>query len=276
MVLYREAVVDDIMRSLILTGHRLPKRATLAIKKSWFTIDISDNNRRVGLMHNINFWTKKDLFLATMFFLKLDMRLTNPSTGNGELGLRKLLLGQRSLSTLMRVLKREEMRTQLDMLRMLLRFKYEPEHLGGLSVLGVPPEEVGKFKYEGWGVGQRKFIGIDALVMKEAVRRKLHLQNHYVDMMIYGCINKRSWRDIRTPTSKPAQESESEDDLDEEDEEMGHDKPRLFEGDSDEEKEEEDDGGELAEETDQIRFDVQSRAKIKTPRLGNFEDNPGM
>ena len=111
MILFREAVVDDIMRSLAREGHRLPRGVTLAIKKIWFTIDISDNCRRIGLLHNAKFWTNKDLFLATMFFLKLDMRLTHPSTGNGEIGLRKMLLAQRSLSTLAKVLRREELRT---------------------------------------------------------------------------------------------------------------------------------------------------------------------
>ncbi len=265
MVLFREEVVNDIMRSLILEGHRLPKRVTLVIKKIWFTIDISDNARRVGLMHNTKFWANKDLFLATMFFLKLDMRLTHPATGNGELGLRKMLLGQRSLSTLARVLKREEMRTQVEMLAMIVRFNYEPERHRDMSILGVAPDEVGKLQYEGWGARKTKFIGIDELVMREALRRKLNLANHYVDMMIYGYIDKKRWVDIRTRMPAPVEEVESEDESDE-DEGPEDERMRLFADDSDEEQG--NDGDDENEEMDLDEYNLDSKGGTKHQKLG--------
>lgn len=211
MVLFREAVVDDIMHSMLKEGHRMPKLMTVIIKKIWFTIDIADNRRRVGLMHNFKFWSSKDLLFATMFFLKLDMRLTNPANGNGEVGLRKMLLGQRSLSTLALVLRRDEMKTSLDMLRMLVRFSYEPANPKGLSILGVPPEEIGRLQYEGWGLKSTKFIGVDDLVLREAVKRKLNLHSQYVEMMIYGFIDQDTWEDVRTPIPQQVGEVHSED-----------------------------------------------------------------
>ena len=210
MILFREAVVDDILRSLAAEGHRVPKPTRLTVKKIWFTLDISDNARRIGLMHNTTFWSNKDLFLATMFFLKLDMRLTHPSAGNGEIGLRKMLLGQRSLSTLANVLRREEMKTQVDMLRMIVRFNYEPSRHRQMDIMGVPSHEIGRLQYEGWGAKPTKFIQIDELVMREAVKRKLNLQNYYVDMMIYGYINKKTFQDIRTPMQAEQGEAEEE------------------------------------------------------------------
>ena len=225
MILFREAVVDDILESLTAEGHRVPKRTRLTIKKIWFTIDISDNARRIGLMYNTTFWSNKDLFLATMFFIKLDMRLTHPSAGNGEIGLRKLLLGQRSLSMLAKVLRREEMRTQVDMLRMIVRFNYEPPRHGHMDIMGVPGHEIGKLQYEGWGVRRTKFIQIDELVMREAIKRKLDLQNYYVDMIIYGYINKKTFQDIRTPVRKQedeAVEGEEDDTSSGEDEEADY------------------------------------------------------
>lgn len=219
MILFREAVVDDILRYLAAEGHRVPKQTRLTIKKIWFTIDISDNARRIGLMHNTSFWSNKDLFLATMFFFKLDLRLTHPTAGNGEVGLRKMLLGQRSLSMLAKVLKREEMRTQVDMLRMIVRFNYEPPRHRQMDIMGVPSHEIGKLQYEGWGVKNTKFIQIDELVMREAVKRKLNLQNYYVDMMLYGYINKKTFQDIRTrmPKQEDETEEDSEDDTSSED-----------------------------------------------------------
>ena len=208
MILFREAVVDEILESLAAEGHRVPKRTRLTIKKIWFTIDISDNARRIGLMHNTTFWSNEDLFLATMFFIKLDMRLTHPAAGNGEIGLRKMLLGQRSLSMLAKVLRREEMRTQVDMLRMIVRFNYEPPRHRHMEIMGVPSHEIGKLQYEGWGARGTKFIQIDELVMREAVKRKLNLHKYYLDMLIYGYINKKTFQDIRSPIPKQKDKAE--------------------------------------------------------------------
>lgn len=231
MILFREAVVDDIIRSLAAEGHRVPKRTRSTIKKIWFTIDISDNARRIGLMHNTTFWSNKDLFLATMFFIKLDMRLTHPTAGNGETGLRKLLFGQRSLSTLAKVLRREEMRTQVDMLRMIIKFNYEPPGHRQMDMMGVPSHEIGRLQYEGWGVRNSKFVQIDELVMREAVKRKLNLRNYYVDMVIYGYIDKKTFQDIRTPMRE--QDGEVEGDWENEtssDDDEGADKSGLRPG----------------------------------------------
>ena len=210
MILFREAVVDDILGSLALEGHRVPQRTRLTIKKIWFTIDISDNARRIGLMHNTTFWSNKDLFLATMFFIKLDMRLTHPTAGNGEIGLRKMLLGQRSLSMLAKVLRREELKTQVDMLRMIVRFNYETPRHRHMEIMGVPSKEIGKLQYEGWGARSTKFIQIDELVMRETVKRKLNLPIFYADMMMFGYIDKQTFQDIRTPMGTQADEAEPE------------------------------------------------------------------
>ena len=201
MILFREAVVDDIVRSLYYEGHRLPKRASLAIKKIWFTLDVPDNRRRIALMHNHQFWTSQDLFVATMFIVKLDMRLTCPVSGNGETLLRRMLLNQRSLSTLARVLRREELKNQLDLLRMIVRYSYVPGRPPKNSVLGVPPHEVGRLSYEGWGRGRVKFLGVDHLIAGESCKRELNLGASYIDFVLYGYIRKTGdvWEDIMTP-----------------------------------------------------------------------------
>ena len=199
MVLFREKVVEDIVRSLYLEGHRMPVRVTLVIKKLWFTLDLSDNLRRVALMHNEQFWTSKDLSIATLFFLKLDMRLTDPVTGTGSLGLRKMLLNQRSFSTLARVLQRKEMKRQLDMLRMKVRYNYNPPFRPRFDILGVKPHEVGRLQYEGWGHRKTRFIPIDELVGREALKRKLNMHHLFMDMMIYGYINRETFEDFKDP-----------------------------------------------------------------------------
>lgn len=66
----------------------------------------------------------------------------------------------------------------------------------------------------------------------------MNLQNHYVDMMVYGYVDKKTWEDIRRPAPQPelqVEESETDDDDDgegdwetssESDEEFGSGKGR--------------------------------------------------
>lgn len=198
MITYRERVVKEILICLSNEGLFLPTAATLTLKKIWFTIDIGDNGRRIGILHNTKFWTDRDLFIATMFFLKLDMRLTNPLTGTGEIGLRNMLLGQRSLATLLRVLKRQELLTDLELLRMMVRYDHRPARHHArhpMMMMSVPRHEVGQLSREGWGSTPKPMLRIDELVMREGVRRRLRMQDKYVDMMLYGFVDKRTFED---------------------------------------------------------------------------------
>lgn len=198
MILFREQVVAEILALMAADGHHMPSGTSLTLKKIWFTIDIPDNTRRVGFLHNKRFWLDEDLFLATEFIIKLDMRLTHPVSGNGDTGLRRMLLGQRSLSTLWRVLKREEMRTQLDMLRMMVRWSYEPRVPTTEDIMGIPPHEFGCLQWEGWGTRGHfcKMMQIDELVMREAIKRGLNLHEAWLDMMLDGYVDKETWTDI--------------------------------------------------------------------------------
>ena len=83
-----------------------------------------------------------------------------------------------------------------------MRFSYVRDEFRDQPILGVPPHEIGRLQYEGWGLGERKFVQIDELVMTEAIRRGLNMENHHVNMMIYGYIDKSKWEDIRTPLPK--------------------------------------------------------------------------
>ncbi|KAI4131113.1 MAG: hypothetical protein LQ347_003111 [Umbilicaria vellea] len=197
MVLFREKVVHEIIACLAAEGHFLPKRASLVIKKIWFMMDIPDNLRRIGLIHNKTFWEDRDLFVATWFFIKLDMFLTDPVDGNGETRLRKMLFAQRSLSILWKVLKREQMATPYEMMQMFVRWRYHPEpRHRGMSICGVPANKLGTGELEGWGTGTAVLLRPDELVMREAIRRKMGLHQKYMDMMLWGYIDKKTGEDI--------------------------------------------------------------------------------
>lgn len=197
MILFREKVVDEIISCLAAEGHRLPKRASLVIKKIWFTMDIGDNHRRIGLIHNTAFWGDQDLQIATWFFMKLDMRFTDPVDGNGEIRLSQMLFAERSLSTLWKVLKRERVVTAYELLQMYVRWNHLPaQRHWGTRICGVPGNAVGRGQLEGWGVGREKLLRPDELIVREAIRRRLDLDTEYLHMMLWGYIDPSTFEDI--------------------------------------------------------------------------------
>jgi hypothetical protein len=173
----------------------MPERCEMVMKKIWFIMDIPDNNRRIGTIQNLEIFTDVDLFFATMFFVKMDMRFTDPITGSGKDGMRRLLLSQPSLSTFWRTLKRTALISKLDVMKLFVRWKYQPhENECGQSIFGIPPNETGIVQFEGWGrTGSRvKLQRPDELILKESIRRNLNLHEKYTDMFLWGYVNPRT------------------------------------------------------------------------------------
>ncbi|KAI9794512.1 MAG: hypothetical protein M1833_000372 [Piccolia ochrophora] len=190
MVTYREKVVSDILAAMGEQGHILPNRTSLTLKRLWLTMDVPSNAKRIGLFHNESFWTDEDLYVATMFFFKLDMCLNDPVDGHGETTLRRLLLGQSSLTPLWQILRRTALTTRLEILRLYVRYSWVPaEPNRGMSVLGVPANEVGKGCMERRGKGDQRLLRVDELVMRESERRSLGMEEYYIYMLLYGFID---------------------------------------------------------------------------------------
>lgn len=199
MVLFRESIVTEVIRCLGIEGHFMPRRVSLTIKKIWFTMDIGDNVHRTGTIHNRRFWTDEDLYLATLFFIKLDLCFTHPVTGTGEVGVRKMLLGQRSLSTLLLVLKRRQLLNQSEVMCMLVKWDFhltEQQREERKTLWGVPQYEVGGLSLEGWVMTGQKLNQVDELVMREAIKRRLHIHENYMDMILYGYVQKSTFEDV--------------------------------------------------------------------------------
>ncbi|KAK2736878.1 hypothetical protein FQN55_001373 [Onygenales sp. PD_40] len=210
MICFREMVCHQIITILAEDGVPVPDRCESTMKKIWFLMDIPDNARRVGMVMNKKIFTDEDLFFATLFFVKLDMRFTDPVTGSGKDGMRRMLLSQPSLSTLWRTLRRTTLISKLDVMKMYARWKYQPRaDQRGQSIFGIPPEEVGIMQYQGWG---RTGNGIrlqrpDELLLKESIRRKLELQTKYTDMFLWGYINPRTMENFEPVTRRRELES---------------------------------------------------------------------
>ena len=198
MVIYRERAVRDILACLAREGHRTPKTMPLTLKKMWLTMDIATSARRVQFMHNEKYWTDNDLFNVQLFIGKLDMMFNDPFAGPGDDGLRKLMLGQKGLGPLCRLLKREQYTDVLEILEAAVRYSYTPkEEHRRFSIFGIRPSEVGRGHLEGWGLGRVHLYRPDELVMRESCRRNLRLDKHVLNMMCWGYVDKKTGENIK-------------------------------------------------------------------------------
>ncbi|GAQ08911.1 hypothetical protein ALT_6232 [Aspergillus lentulus] len=187
MILFREAVVKDIMERMADKGWKLPNRCATVVKKLWFLMDIPDNRRRTWTIRKKTLWTDNDLFLAAYFIVQLDMLFTDSRARKKQGSMRRLLMAQPSLTLLSDVLREGALTTHYETLKAYVRWQYIPRaHEAGLFVFGVPPNEVGSLQWEGYGRMARnvKFQRPDELVLREIKGRNLDVQRMYVDIIL--------------------------------------------------------------------------------------------
>ncbi|EXJ60442.1 hypothetical protein A1O7_04594 [Cladophialophora yegresii CBS 114405] len=210
MVLHREKVIHELMTVFAEDGVPLPARCALALKRLWFMLDIPDNARRIGFVHNKTLMTDLDLYFCACFITKLDMRLNDPISGEKRDGMRKLLLAQRSFTRILGVLKREIWTTRFDVLREWVRMKHvvvEPDE-AGLDMFGVPAREIGRGRLEYWGLKTeedvgRKLHGLlrpDQLIVREAIKRGMRFEKHYLRFLLYGYVGPDTLEDYAPRT----------------------------------------------------------------------------
>lgn len=188
----------DILAALAREGHRMPADMSLTLKKVWVVMDVATTTQRISLVHNEAWFTDQDCWNAQCFVMKLNMRFNEPMTGVGDDGLMRVMLGQRGLTPLCRLLKREAFREDWEVLQAAVRYCYEvePEHQG-LPMFGIAARNIGKGHLEGWGKGKIHLFRIDELVMRESVRRRLDLDDHLLYMALWGHVDPVTMRDIR-------------------------------------------------------------------------------
>lgn len=178
MVIWRQGVCKDIVIQLAVKGLRCPAGTLDTLKRLWFLMDLPLNAHRIACIRSSTYFTNTHLAHAQAFVLKLDMAFTEPAgqlsppappgatatqarfANAGFVGcsLRELLLAERHLSSLWRVLRGRSWdattpgtntpMTRLDVLRLWLRHKYHhppniPEDVRQLPILDIPWWELG-------------------------------------------------------------------------------------------------------------------------------------
>jgi hypothetical protein len=211
MVVHRQRVVRDILACMAREGHRMPRSMGLSLHKMWLLMDVATTRRRVRLLHNEVLFADQDLYNWAMFFVKLEMRFNDPTDGPGDDGLRRLMLGQRGLTPLRQLLKRERFLEVGEVAAASVRYScsVEAQHRG-LSILGVPAQEIGRGHLEGWGQGRVHLCRPDELLMREACRRRLELHEHVMPMLLWGYVDPVSKENIQV-TAEEMYVSDEED-----------------------------------------------------------------
>ena len=203
-------------------GVPFPRRCKEVLLKFWFILDIPDNARRVGYIHNERLFGELDLYFGMCVVVRLDMLFNDPVGTEKRDGGRRMVLAQRSLTSLVLVLKGEIWKTKVEVLREWVRWKFDPRDedvrdLGenrGEGIFGVPLEECGSLKKQWWGE-KRKLEGMnkrmnengeqgdvlwllrpDQLIVREVVRRGLRFRKHVLRCMLYGYVDPRTLGDL--------------------------------------------------------------------------------
>lgn len=233
MILFRANTTRSILETL-LYDHQfwLPPEIGETLGKLWFMMDIPVTGSRILLVKNRRYFTDQNLELAQLFFAKLDMALNHPGLGSeGKLHMRKMLLAQKSLSVMDRVLKRQACRNHLEALQMYVRWRYDRGKDGhlGWNVLGVSSDLLGGLEKEGWGdhlKGRPKFPGPegvrregphpphrrrlfrpDELISRESIRRGFRQNTKaFMHRLLSGYHNPNTlerWRPARVPDNWP-------------------------------------------------------------------------
>lgn len=211
MVAHRERTVRDILACLARAGHRMPKSMPLTVKKIWLIMDIATTAQRISLCHNETWLTDIDCYNAQFFIIKLLLMLNEPMSQHGDDGMIRVFLGQRGLTPLCKLLKREKYLNDHDILKLCSKYSYYPaEEHKDLQMFGVKPEDIGKGHLEGWGKGKIHLFRIDEIVMRESTRRKLNLDDHLLYMMLWGHVDPETGKDIE-PSYEEMYMSDEED-----------------------------------------------------------------
>lgn len=182
LAIYREKVIHALYHAFAARGVPLPGAPTdrspstfcNSLHKLWFIFDIPDNPRRIQYVHTHSLVSDGDLANILTFVVKLDMICNSPTGAEKRDGVRKLLMANcRGFETILKVVRREEWKNELDLFRAWTRYGFQldredgraqqagggwvplgltpEEHEESKTVFGIPKTEVGILKREFWG-----------------------------------------------------------------------------------------------------------------------------
>lgn len=155
-------------------------------------MDLPTNEDRATVIRTKRYFTDLDMFGAAVLLVKLTMRFNDPLYGPDHGLLLELMLGQRGLTPLWRLLRGKGYTTVAEVGRLKIRYDVRPttrERKKGLPVMGVPVHEMGRHHLEGWGSGDEHLLRPDELVVREGARRGIEAHDYVESMAVYGMVD---------------------------------------------------------------------------------------
>jgi hypothetical protein len=206
MILHRQKVVRGILTMLGLEGHRVPKGVEGALMKFWAVMEMKETKLRLSFLRDREIWADADIILFQLFLVKLDMRFEDAVLGNGLCGLGHMLLCQKSLSVLWRVLSgKTKLRYDetTDMIvKTYINDELDLDNHGWLDDEvdnNVPEEQWGLLSLEGWDEGGEKMDTAVDMVIMEGARRGLNVHQYLLDFVLYGWVDRVTGENLPLP-----------------------------------------------------------------------------
>ncbi|KAI5461345.1 hypothetical protein BGZ63DRAFT_472458 [Mariannaea sp. PMI_226] len=216
LVLGRHRYCKDIIAIMARNGHRMPKTMYSTLLRLWFLNELATTRQRIGWLKNKEIWTEEHLYNAQFLFVKLLMHFNDPIYGPSSHSLLRVFLGQKGLFRLWQLLLCKKWRTLIEIMELTTWYDSRPT-LGMMQshtdedghMYGVPLATVGSGHREGWGAGNKHLMRPDELIPVEAVRRGLRLDEHIMDMLVWGYIDFETGENL-VPTEEEMYISDSE------------------------------------------------------------------
>lgn len=208
MIIWRQKIVRSILTMLSMEGHRVPAACEGALMKFWCLMEMNTTKMRLLFLQDKNIWTAADIVHFQLLLMKLDMRFTDPVLGNGAGQLAPLLLGQKSLITLWKILSGNEKLNYDKTCDMIVK-TYRLEDLDTdenpwlddvFDVVPGGPRRGGLLARENWHPDGAKMDHVVDMVITEGIRRELHVQQYYIDFVLYGFVDEKTGKNVPVPT----------------------------------------------------------------------------
>ncbi|KAJ4346689.1 uncharacterized protein N0V89_010621 [Didymosphaeria variabile] len=206
MIFYRDSVAKTILTMLSVEGHRVPREMYIVLMKFWLLMGMNTTTIREAFLSDSTIWTDQDIYLFHLFLVKLDMHFSHPVYGHGMIDLSHMLLTQKTLSMLYKILIGQQTMDYDDATDILVRTYHEEDldldanpWLDDETENGVPLEETGLLCREGWYLGGDRMESPVDMVSIEAINRGLDVQQYLIDFMTYGYIDLDKKQNVAAP-----------------------------------------------------------------------------
>ncbi|KAF2652038.1 hypothetical protein K491DRAFT_550857, partial [Lophiostoma macrostomum CBS 122681] len=203
LVIFRSNIVREILTLLAIEGHRVPKEAEAVLLKLWMLMELRSERTRLVYLEDRAIWSDEDLLVANLLLVKLDMRFADPVNGKGICELSCMLFTQKSLTSLLRVLRGWLLTRRgqdYDELRAMLKRTYFDDDLELDNAPWmddeedprneVREEEWGNLHSEGWSWDGEFMADALELLVEECVSRQLHVHRYLLDFVLYGAVDE--------------------------------------------------------------------------------------